>query len=61
MVDWLEMLGYGAEQGGFEILLSQPLSRKLPLHTQQKMGTFYELGKAGKGMCWNGYTWYMLG
>lgn len=59
MAEWLKMLGYGAEQGGFEILLSQPLSRKFPLYTQQKMGTFYELGKGRQGR--NGLEWlYMV-
>ena len=54
MVEWLKMLGCGSEQGEFEILLSQPLSRKLPLYTQQKMGTFYELGKGRQGKEWVG-------
>ena len=54
MVERLKMLGYDADQGGFEILLSQSMSRKLPLYTQQKMGTFYELGKGRQGKEWVG-------
>ena len=60
MVEWLEQLGYGAESRriavsrGFEARLRHAAIGKLSLSTQQKMGTFFELGKdpAAKGEGW---------
>ena len=49
MFKWLEQLGYGAESE-FEARLRHTETGKLSLSTQQKMDTFFELGKdkAGK-------------
>ena len=57
MVEWLEQLGYGAESRRireFEARLCHAATGKLSLSTQQKMGTFFELGKdkAAKGEGW---------
>ena len=57
MVEWLEQLGYGAESPvsrEFEARLRHAATGKLSLSTQQKMGTFFELGKdkAAKGEGW---------
>ena len=48
MVEWLEQLGYGAEScvsREFEARLRHAATEKLSLSTQQKMGTFFELGR----------------
>ena len=48
MVEWLEQLGYGVEiavSREFEARLRHVATGKLTLSTQQKMGTFFELGK----------------
>ena len=52
MVEWLEQLGYGAESR--RARLRHAATGKLSLSTQQKMGTFFELGKdkAAKGEGW---------
>ena len=65
MAEWLEQLGYGAESRciavqkvavsrEFEAWLRHAATGKLSLSTQQKMGTFFELGKAKavKGEGW---------
>ena len=57
VVEWLEQLGYGAEiavSREFEARLRHAAIGKLSLSTQQKMGTFFELGKdkAAKGEGW---------
>ena len=56
MVEWLEQLGYGAESRciEFEVRLRHAVTGKLSLSTQQKMGTFFKLGKdkAAKGEGW---------
>ena len=53
MVEWLEQHGYGAEHE-FEARLRHAANGKLSLSTQQKMGTFFKLGKdkAAKGEGW---------
>ena len=54
VVEWLEQLGYGAESRRIEARLRHAATGKLSLSTQQKMGTFIELGKdkAAKGEGW---------
>ena len=57
MVEWLEQLGYGAESRRIARVrgwLRHAATGKLSLSTQQKMGTFFELGKAkvAKGEGW---------
>ena len=57
MVEWLKQLGYGAESRRIamvEARLRHAATGKLSLSTQQKMGTFFELGKdkAAKGEGW---------
>ena len=57
VVEWLEQLGYGADVAvsrEFEVRLRHAATGKLSLSTQQKMGTFFELGKdmAAKGEGW---------
>ena len=53
MVKWLEQLGYGAESRRI-VRVRGSATGKLSLSTQQKMGTFFELGKdkAAKGEGW---------
>ena len=55
--EWLERLGYGAEvavKRKFEAGLRHETTGKLSLSAKQKMGTFFELGKAkaAKGEGW---------
>ena len=54
VVEWLEQLGYGVESRRIEARLRHAATEKLSLSTQQKMGTFFELGKdkAAKGEGW---------
>ena len=57
MVEWLEQLGYGAESRRIAWVRGSAApcgDWKLSLSTQQKMGTFFELGKdkAAKGEGW---------
>ena len=57
VVEWLEQLSYGAESRRireFKARLRHAATGKLSLSTQQKMGTFFELGKdkAAKGEGW---------
>ena len=54
VVEWLEQLGYGAESRRIAARLRYVATGKLSLSTQQKMGTFFELGKdkAAKGEGW---------
>ena len=57
VVEWLKQLGYVQKvpvSREFETRLRHAATGKLSLSTQQKMGTFFELGKdkAAKGVGW---------